>query len=82
MESKLFIKENLQKCSSKIEVEKYFKLINISEEDYKTKIQALTEACNSKEIKYFAESSLKKQYEDILAMFLDEDIRIYRGIGI
>ena len=82
MESKLFIIENLQKCSSKIEVEKYFKLINISEEDYKTKIQALTEACYSKEIKYFAESSLKKQYEDILEMFLDEDIRIYRGIGI
>ena len=50
MESKLFIKENLQKCSSKIEVEKYFKSINISEEDYKTKIQALTEACNSREI--------------------------------
>ena len=49
---------------------------------YKRKIQALTEACNSKEIKYFAESSLKKQYEDILEMFLDEDIRIYRGIGI
>ena len=37
MESKLFIKENLQKCSSKIEVEKYYKSINISEEDYKTK---------------------------------------------
>lgn len=82
MEGKLFIKENLQRCSSKEEVEKYFESINIPKEDYETKIQALTEACNSKEIKYFAKSSLKKQYEDILKIFLDEDIRMYRGIGI
>ena len=82
MEGKLFIKENLQKCSSKKEVEEYFKSINISDKDYKTKIKALTEACNSKEIKYFAKSSLKKQYDDILEMFLDDDIRIYRGMGI
>ena len=68
MESKLFIKENLQKCSSKIEAEKYFKSINISEEDYKTKIQALTEE------DYVSKICLCISY-------LDENIVIHRLTG-
>ena len=43
------------------------------------KINALTEALESQEIKCFSETSLKNRYKDILNIFLDEEVRMYRG---
>lgn len=79
MAVKLFSKEELQKCTTKEEVDAYFDSLGIKEDDYETKIDALTKACNSKAIKYFGNISLEKKYNDILVMFLDEDVRMYRG---
>ena len=79
MAVKLFSKEELQKCTTEKEVEAYFDSLGIEKNDYETKIDALTKACNSKAIKYFGNVSLEKKYNDILVMFLDEEVRMYRG---
>ena len=79
MAVKLFSKEELQKCTTEKEVEAYFDSLGIEKNDYETKIDALTKACNSKAIKYFGNVSLEKKYNDILVMFLDKDVRMYRG---
>lgn len=79
MAVKLFSKEELQKCTTEKEVEAYFDSLGIEKNDYETKIDALTKACHSKAIKYFGNVSLEKKYNDILVMFLDEDVRMYRG---
>ncbi|MEI0796392.1 hypothetical protein [Brachyspira pilosicoli] len=79
MAVKLFSEKELQKCTTKEEVEAYFDSLGIEKDDYETKIDALTKACNSKSIKYFGDISLEKKYNDILVMFLDEEVRMYRG---
>ena len=60
MAVKLFSKEELQKCTTKEEVEAYFDSLGIEKNDYETKIGALTKACNSNAIKYFGNISLEK----------------------
>ncbi|MEI0603680.1 hypothetical protein R4K55_05615 [Brachyspira alvinipulli] len=79
MAVKLFSKEELQKCTTKEEVEAYFDSLDIEKDDYEKKINALTEALESQEIKCFSETSLKNRYKDILNIFLDEEVRMYRG---
>lgn len=79
MAVKLFNKEDLQKCTTKDEVEAYFNSLGINEEDYEQKINALTEALESQQIKCFSDTSLENRYKDILNIFLDEEVRMYRG---
>ncbi|CRF35480.1 unnamed protein product [Brachyspira suanatina] len=79
MAVKLFSKEELQKCTTEKEVDAYFDSLGIDEENYEQKINALTEALESQQIKCFSETSLKNRYKDILSIFLDEEVRMYRG---
>ena len=79
MAVKLFSEKELQKCTTKDEVEAYFNSLGINEEDYEQKINALTEALESQQIKCFYETSLENRYKDILNIFLDEEVRMYRG---
>ena len=79
MAVKLFSKEELQKCTTEKEVEAYFDSLDIEKDDYEKKINALTEALESQEIRCFSETSLKNRYKDILNIFLDEEVRMYRG---
>ena len=52
---------------------------NIRRTNYEQKINALTEALESHQIKCFSKTSIENMYRDILNIFLDEEVRMYRG---
>ncbi|WP_295158895.1 hypothetical protein [uncultured Brachyspira sp.] len=73
--------KDLQLCTSEDMVKKFFIKNGIEENDYKQKIELLTEACCSDNIKFFNKDiSDEKKYRSILKMFLNEEFRFYRGI--
>lgn len=80
---KNFDKEKLQKCSTKKQIEQYFKSIGLKKNEYQKKIEYLTEASNSESIKFFDDSmSLDKKYNDIVVVFTDKYFRASRGFDL
>ncbi len=72
--------KKLQHCSTKESVEKYFELCNVSTPEHK--IEYLRQASDTSEFNFFDTENItpQNQYETILAMFLDEEFRFFRGI--
>jgi len=76
---KLYDCKDLQKCATKLEVEKYFKTIKITGTEQK--YEALLKATNSERVDYFnTDITIEQEYNVLLDLFLDEEFRFLKGI--
>ena len=74
----VFFVEDLRKCKTKDEVEKYFDSVSVDTID--KKMTALTKATGSSRVDYFDSSvDIEKKYNALLTVFLDEEFRFLKG---